>query len=652
MNTEYAWHPSEDFLRHSHIAKFIRRHDIADYAALQRRSAADTAWFWEAAAQDGNIQWMRPYEQVLDQSEGAPWAKWFKGGLLNLVDNVLDRHTVGASGERLAYIWEGEDGHVRRLPYNELYLEVNRAANALQALGVTQGDRVAIYMPVLPETIIAALATLKLGAIVVPLFSGFSGSALTARLIDSGAKVVISADGFYRRGKAVSIKPKLDEALVDVPNVKSVVLVARTGENVRMDPARDVWWQQIVPQQSAKAQTVAMDPNSPAILGYTSGTTGTPKGAVLTHIGLLLMGIKEVRLQFDYRDGETFLWVTDWGWAVLPLWVMAGVGCAGGTSVIFEGAIDYPESDRLWRMVADYKVNIFGLAATAARILSTRGDHHVRKHDLSSLRVLGSTGESWNEVPWRWFFEIVGGGRCPIINGSGGTEVTGCFVAPSVLEPIKPCSVGGPVPGIDAVVVDGEGAAIERGLGYLVCRKPWPGMTQGVWGNPARYIEAYWSTFPDVWFHGDWVEIDEDGSWFVLGRADDTMKVSGRRIGPAEIESVLVSQPVVAEAAAIGVPDPLRGESIVCFVVLRPEHVATEELLSALQDAVAANMGSVLRPTALYAVKDLPRTRSAKIVRRAIRLRYLGEKLPADLSMIENPESLEGIQRRPAGREA
>lgn len=648
MTSNYAWHPSRDFLDNSHIAQFIRRHGLASYEQLRERSVDQLEWFWETVAKDFNIRWMQPYEKVLDESGGAPWARWFSGGRLNLVDNVLDRHTVGQQGERIAYIWEGENGARQELSYNELCLQVNRAANALRSLGVAQGERVAIYMPLLPETIVAALATLKLGAIIVPLFSGFSGAALSARLNDSGATIVVSADGFYRRGKALSIKPKLDEALADVPAVKAVVMVARTGENVPMKPGRDVWWQQLVPQQSAKCDTTPVDPNAPALLGYTSGTTGTPKGAVLTHIGLLLMGLKEVRLQFDYRDGETFMWVSDWGWAVLPLWVMAGVGCTGGTSVIFEGAIDHPAPDRLWRMIADNKVNVFGLAATAARILSTKGDEHVQRHDLSCLRVLGSTGESWNEAPWRWFFDVVGGGRCPIVNGSGGTEVTGCFVAPTVLEPIKPCAVGGPAPGMAAAVVDNDGKEIDKGVGFLVCRRPWPGMAQGVWRNPDRYLDTYWSRFPDVWFHGDWVEIDEDGCWFVLGRADDTLKISGRRVGPAEIESVLVNHPAVAEAAAVGAPDEMRGEAIICFVVLRQGHDANDALVTELQDSVAASMGTALRPSALHVVPDLPRTRSAKIVRRAIRLRYIGEPLPADLSMIENPESLQGIPARAA----
>lgn len=646
--SDYVWYPSEAFVKDSHIAKFIERHGLKDYDDLVTRSAGDPAWFWEQVAKDFGIRWMTPYSEVLDQQGGAPWARWFTGGQLNLVDNVLDRHTGGAQGEKCAYIWEGEDGQVRRFTFDQMCMEVNKAANALRSLGVEQGDRVAIYMPVLPETIMAALATIKLGAIIVPLFSGFQGAALTARLVNSGAKVVVAADGFYRRGRAMSMKGRLDEALAGAPNVKSVVMVARTGESVYMQPGRDVWWRQVVPQQSAKCDSVPVDPNTPACLSYTSGTTGTPKGAVLTHIGLLLMGIKEVRLQFDYKDGETFFWVTDWGWAVLPLWVMSGIGCAGGTSVIFEGAPDYPDAGRFWRMVADYKVNIFGLAATAARILGSKGDELVKRHDLSSLRVLGSTGESWNEAPWMWFFNVVGGGRCPIINLSGGTEVTGAFVAPTVMKPMKPCTVGGPAPGLAAAVVDNDGKEIDKGVGYLICRKPWPGMTQGVWGSPERYIEAYWSRLPGVWFHGDWVEIDGDGCWFVLGRADDTIKVSGRRIGPAEIESVLVDDPVVAEAAAVGAPDELRGEAIVCFVVLRGGQDPSSQLIAQLSDRVAAQMGPTLRPQAIHFVRDLPRTRSNKIVRRAIRSRHLGEAAPADMSMIENPEALEAIPLRNA----
>lgn len=646
MTAEFAWYPSEAFLTESHAAQFIRRHGLASYDAMVEKSANDPAWFWEAVALDFDVRFSKAYTKVLDESAGMPWARWFVGGATNIVDNVLDRHASGPAAERCAYIWEGEDGSVRRFTYREMAGHVNRAANALKSLGVGPGDRVAIYMPALPETIMAALATLKLGAVIVPLFSGFQGNALSARLLNAGATVVVTADGFHRRGRAMPVKTKLDEALADAPAVRSVLVVARTGETVPMQAGRDVRWDELVAAQSDVAETLAVDPNTPACISYTSGTTGTPKGAVLTHIGLMLMGIKEVRMQFDYKDGETFFWVTDWGWVVLPIWVMAGVGCAGGTSVIFEGAPDFPDAGRFWRMVDDYKVNIFGLAATAARIFRSKGDEYVKRYNLSSLRVLGSTGESWNEAPWRWFFDTVGGGRCPIINGSGGTEVTGCFVAPSVMKPLKPCSVGGPAPGLAAAVVDNNGTKIKEGVGYLVCKRPWPGMTQGVWGDVEKYLDSYWRRLPGIWFHGDWVEIDADGAWFVLGRADDTLKVSGRRISPAEIETVLVDDPSIAEAAAVGAPDEVRGEAIVCFVVLKAGVSKDATLVQRLSDRVADEMGPTLRPQAIHVVPDLPRTRSNKIVRRAIKSRFLGEPPAKDMSMIENPEALDGIPTR------
>jgi acetyl-CoA synthetase len=413
---------------------------------------------------------------------------------------------------------------------------------------------------------------------------------------------------------------------------------------------RQLDWSEFVVPDTPRLAAEPLDPKSPAVIGYTSGTTGKPKGAVLTHIGFLCMGGKEVKQLLDMRPDETLLWVTDWGWAVLPLWPMIGVPLLGGTAVTFEGAPAWPDSNRLWKIVEVESVNIFGMAATAARIFARDADCVPGEYDLSSLRVLGSTGEPWNESPWAWYFREVGGGKLPIINLCGGTEVTGCFLGTSVVEEIPPCSLGRPAPGMATAAYDADGVEVEPpGGGFLVCKQPWPGMTNGLWQAPERYIETYWSTYDDVWFHGDWAEIDAHGVWSVTGRVDDTIKVSGRRTGPAEIESALVSHPAVREAAVIGIPDENTGESILAFVVLG-DATLDDALVGELRAHVTASVGNGAAPRTVLAVPDLPKTRSAKVVRSTIKAVFLGTGEGTDRSVIENPEALEHIHELGAAR--
>jgi acetyl-CoA synthetase len=628
----------------ANITRFMRKHGIATYNELIERTSRDNQWFWDVVTEDLGIEWYTRYHTVRDTSAGIPWTKWYLGGKINIVHNCLDRHAGGSRRDKPAVVWEGEDGAQRTLTFKQLHSEVNRTANALKSLGVGKGDTVGVYMPMVPETVVQLLACLKIGAICIPIFSGYAPPAVAQRLNDAKAKVLFTADGSMRRGKSVRIKPNADEAVANVPTIEHVVVLRRTGDEVPWTEGRDVWWHDLVPKQGAECPTAHLDSEDVALIIYTSGTTGLPKGTVHTHAGTLVQVSKEVGYFFDIKDTDLFFWLSDIGWMMGP-WMIIGGLHHGGSIFLYEGAPNHPGPDRLWDMIERHRVTVFGISPTAIRMLMGSGEGPVRAHDLSSLRILGSTGEPWDPESWNWYFENVGGKRCPVINISGGTDIVGCFLAPLPICELKPCTLRGPGLGMVIDVWDEEGRPLRGEVGYLVATQPAPSMTRGLWGAPERYIEAYWSRWKDVWDHGDWAFIDKDGFWFLRGRADDTIKVAGRRIGPAEIESALMDHGTVREAAAIGVPHPVKGEGIVAFVVLKPGVLASERLREELKDAVAAHLGKVDRPEDVRFVKDLPKTRSAKIVRRVIKKRFLGETNLGDLSSVENPDAIEGIAR-------
>jgi len=628
----------------ANITRFMRKHGIATYDELIERTSRDNVWFWDVVTEDLGIEWYKSYHTVRDTSAGIPWTKWYLGGKINIVHNCLDRHAKGPRRDAPAVVYEGEDGAKRTITFKELRAEVCRAANALKSLGVGKGDTVGIYMPMVPETVVQLLACLKIGAICIPIFSGYAPPAVAQRLSDAKAKVLFTADGSVRRGKIVRIKPNADEAVATVPSIEHVVVLRRTGGDVPWREGRDIWWHDLVPKQRAACATAHLDSEDVALIIYTSGTTGLPKGTVHTHAGTLVQVSKEVGYFFDIKDDDLFFWLSDIGWMMGP-WMIIGGLHHGGSIFLYEGAPNHPGPDRLWDMIERHRVTIFGISPTAIRMLMGSGEGPVRAHDLSSLRILGSTGEPWDPDSWTWYFENVGGRRCPIINISGGTDIVGCFLAPLPICELKPCTLRGPGLGMVIDVWDEDGHPLRGEVGYLVATQPGPSMTRGLWGAPERYIEAYWSRWPDVWDHGDWALIDRDGFWFLRGRADDTIKVAGRRIGPAEIESALMDHGTVREAAAIGVPHPVKGEGIVAFVVLKPGVEPTERLRDELKDAVAAHLGKVDRPEDVRFVRDLPKTRSAKIVRRVIKKRFLGETNLGDLSSVENPDAIEGIAK-------
>ena len=635
---EIVWRPPPGLVEQARVTRFMRKHGIDSYEELVRRSTEDTSWFWKAALDDLGVRWFRPYERVQDSSDGFAWTKWFLGGRINVVANCLDP----ADGTRPALLWEGDGGEHRTWTYDDLRRETARVAAFLHRSGLKKGDTVGIYMPMVPEVAAAFFGCLKIGAVAVPVFSAFGATALADRLRDAGAKILFTADGVSRRGKTSPLKPEADRAVAACPSIERVVVHRRLGIDVPMGP-KDATWEEAVGACPPEAATVELDAEAPSMILYTSGTTGKPKGTVHTHAGALAQVAKELGYAFDVRSDDVFFWVTDIGWMMGP-WEMIGVTFFGGSFVLFEGAPDHPAPDRLWEIVERRRVTHLGVSPTAIRLLKSSGPDWARKRDLSSLRILGSTGEAWDPESWHWFFEHVGGRRCPIINISGGTEIIGCHLSPLPINELKPCTLRGPGLGMDVDVFDDDGKPIRGGIGHLVCKKPAPSMTKGFLNDPDRYLETYFSKFPGVWFHGDWAEIDADGFWFLHGRSDDTIKVAGKRVGPAEIEAALVEHPAVREAAAVGVPHELKGEAIACFVVLADGHVPSEPLREELTGQVVKHLGKTLRPQTIRFAGALPKTRSAKIVRGAIRRRFLNE--PAgDLSSIENPDALEEIGR-------
>jgi acetyl-CoA synthetase len=640
---EVRWRPTEAHLTKSRVAGLMRKVGAKSWQDLHAWSVADVARFWDTCLADLGTSWFTPYRTTLDLSEGFPWAKWFVGGETNVVLNCLDRHAKGPLAEADALVAEGEDGRTTTWTYRRLRDDVGRAAACLRAIGVRPGDRVGIYMPMIGEVVVALFACLQTGAVAVPVFSAFGADALAVRLQDAQAVALFTADGGLRRGKVVDVKSAADQALAKAPTVRHTIVKRHTLQPVPWTPGRDLDWMDAVAGREPDLRTEVLPAEAPSMVLYTSGTTGKPKGTVHTHAGCLAQMTKELAYAFDVRSGDRFFWLTDVGWMMGP-WEMIGVTALGATMVVFEGAPNWPNADRLFEVCAKHRVTHLGVAPTAIRVLRRAGDDLPARHDLSALRVLGSTGEPWDEESWTWYFEKVGGTRCPVVNISGGTELVGCLLSPLPVMPLKATSLGGPGLGMDVDVFDDAGRPIRGGIGHLVCKQPGPSMTKGFLNDRERYLETYFSRFPGVWYHGDWASVDADGFWFLHGRSDDTIKVAGKRVGPAEVEGAIVAHPAASEAAAIGVPDEVKGEAVVAFVVLKPGHAESEALRQALSDAVSDALGKTMRPKQVYFVDVLPKTRSAKIVRGAIRRRFLNEPV-GDLASVENPDAVEAVAR-------
>ncbi|WP_246010765.1 AMP-binding protein [Nocardia mexicana] len=607
-----------------------------DLAELHRASVDDPEWFWRAAAEDLGVEFAVPFDRVLDESDGKQFPRWFPGGRLNLATLCSHRHAAGAAAGKTAVVYEGDDGRRRALTYAELDTEVRRFAANLSALGVSQGDRVVLFVPVVPESVVAFLACAMIGAISVPAFTGYGPEALAARLRDSEAVVLITADATTRRGKVVPLKETADEALESVPSVRHSVVVRHLDNGVEMRDGRDLYWDEL-PADPEPVPTAQVESNDPLTIVYTSGTTGRPKGIVHSHGGFAVKAAVDFGYGFDVHDDDVIAWISDMGWLVGPLLIAGGLQF-GATVVFTEGVPDHPTPTRMWEIVDRNGVTLQGVAPTAMRLVMGRTEGP--PPGLNTLRAFVSTGEAWDEPTWRWLFETVGGARRPIINYSGGTEVGGGLLIGYPFLPIDPASFNAPVPGVDVAVLDSDGNPVTGEVGELSVLNTFPGMTHAFWNDRERYLETYWSRWDDVWVHGDLAAVDEHGTWHIHGRSDDTIKVSGRRVGPAEIEAALLKDRRIVEAAVIGEPDSQRGQRVVGFVVLRAGDIDRDDLTA----TAVHHIGRSFAPR-LHVVAALPKTKNGKIMRRAIRSRYLG-LAQGDLSSLDPATPIDGIPTR------
>jgi acetyl-CoA synthetase len=644
LKEKRVFKPAKAFAKKANWSK----KQVAEYRKAGEKSPER---FWAKMAKE-NVSWFTPWKKVLDWK--PPFARWFVGGKLNVSYNCLDRHLEGENSWRrnkAAIIWEGEPGDTRVLTYGELHREVCRFANVLKAQGVKKGDRVAVYMPMVPELAIAVLACTRIGAPHSVVFGGFSAEALRDRINDAGAKAVVTADGGYRRGQPHALKPAVDEALEGCPSVESVVVVKRTGQDTKMVPGRDHWWHELMEEASAVCKPAKLDAEHPLFILYTSGTTGKPKGILHTTGGYLTHVTTTAKAIFDLKDDDTYWCTADIGWITGHSYVIYGILANGATTLMYEGVPTHPGPDRFWDIIERWKVTIFYTAPTAIRTFVRLGDEHPKSHDLSSLRLLGTVGEPINPEAWMWYHRVIGGKRCPIVDTWWQTETGGIMITPlpGALD-TKPGSATKAFPGIHAAVWDHDGNPVTPpDGGFLVVKKPWPGMLRGIWGDPKRYEETYWGKYDKAYFAGDGAHPDKDGYFWIMGRVDDVMNVSGHRIGTMEVESALVSHAKVAESAVVGRPDDLTGTAVVAFVTPKGGVEAGEGLVSELRDHVAKQIGPIAKPAEIRFTDALPKTRSGKIMRRLLRNIAAGEETVGDTSTLEDYSVLAKLRESEEG---
>jgi acetyl-CoA synthetase len=636
--------------QHQHFSSILREHRVfppppefaakahvsgmAQYEELYRRSIEDSDVFWAEVAKE--LDWFTPWEKVLDWN--PPHAQWFVGGKLNLCHNCVDRHALGSRAEKTAILWEGEPGETRKLSFRELHQQVQRFANVLKDLGVKKGDRVAVYMGMTPELAIALLSCARIGAVHSVIFGGFAANALVDRINDSQCVAVITQDGSYRRGSEVKLKNVVDEALVNCPSVKQVVVYRRSGSVISMKQGRDHWWHELMENAATDCPAEPLDAEHPLYILYTSGTTGKPKGLVHTTGGYSVGTYYTSKLVFDLKEDDVYWCTADIGWVTGHSYVIYGILQNGVTTLMYEGAPNFPEPDRFWKIIDDHKVTVFYTAPTAIRAFIKWGNQYVEKYSLASLRLLGTVGEPINPEAWMWYHEKIGHGRCPIVDTWWQTETGGIMIAPLPgAIPTKPGSATRPLPGIVPEIVTKDGKPLPKGQGgLLVIRRPWPSMARTIYGDPERYEKTYWSEFPGSYLTGDGARQDEDGYYWLMGRVDDVINVSGHRLGTMEVESALVAHPHVAEAAVVGRPDELKGQAIAAFVTLEGGFTPTKELKDELRAWVAKEIGALARPDDIRFTDGLPKTRSGKIMRRLLRELAAGGEIKGDMTTLED----------------
>lgn len=636
LNEDRIFPPPADFAAHAHIKSF------EEYEQIYAEAAADVPAFW--AKQAAELDWFKKWDTVLEWN--PPHAKWFVGGKINIAHNCLDRHLTTWRKNKAAFIWEGEPGEQRTLTYSQLHYEVCRFANVMKKLGVATGDRVALYMPLVPELAIAMLACARIGATHTVIFGGFSADAIRDRVNDGGCKMIVTADGGYRRGSEIKLKPVVDEAVAHCPTVENVVVYQRTGSKVEMKPGRDHWWHEVIDTVNANCPAEQLDSEHPLYILYTSGTTGKPKGILHTTGGYLTQTAYTAKIIFDLKDEDVYWCTADIGWVTGHSYVVYGPLANGATVMMYEGAPNYPDFDRFWQIIDRHKVTIFYTAPTAIRAFIKWGEQYPLKHNLSSLRLLGTVGEPINPEAWMWYHEVIGKGKCPIVDTWWQTETGSAMISPLPgATPTVPGTATRPIPGImlDVVTKAGKPVGPNEG-GYLVATHPWPSMLRTLWGDDERYKQAYWSEIPGFYFAGDGARRDSRGYFWIMGRVDDVINVSGHRLGTAEIESALVSHEAVAEAAVVGRPDDIKGQAISAFVTLEGGRTGGDELKDELRAHVAKEIGSLAKPDDIRFTEMLPKTRSGKIMRRLLRELATNGSVAGDVTTLEDLSVLEKLR--------
>lgn len=646
FDQQVVWEPTEEQRTRCRLAQFCAKLGLPTLEELEKRANSDPAWFWDEALSDLEIEFSTPYRQVLDTSTGIQRPRWCVDGRMNIVQNCLDKWLGGKHFDpaaKTAVVAEREDGRTEQLTYSQLQVQVCKGTNALRQIGLQAGDVIGLCMPMTAEIVVALLSILKLGGIVLPLFSGFGAAAMASRLNAGAAKGLVVSVEFQRNGKKVDLRPVVAEISSKVPSLTHVLLDANQHESLALDPQVSVHqWKNLKKTQPATAESEDTRADDPCMIIYTSGTTGQPKGIVHSHCGFPLKAAQDLAHGFDVGLEDTVFWYTDLGWMMGP-WMVLGTLILGGRIFLYDGGPMFPQAARLWEMCDRHAVTLLGITPTFARMAQAQGPSWLAGHDLSALRAIGSAGSPWDTKAWMWIFEHVLEGRKPIFNYTGGTEISGGIVGCSFMRGLKPCSFNMTMPGIHGDVVDEEGQSLSDETGELVVRQPWIGMARGFWQDKEDlYTATYWDEWPHLWKQGDLAVHDADGYWFVLGRSDDTLKIAEKRIGPGEYEEVLAGQPAVLEAAAIAIPDPVKGQTAVCFCVLKAGEEGTSALREALLDAIAWQMGKPLRPADLFFVPQLPKTRSSKLMRRLIQDVLLNRPI-GDISNLDNEAALTGL---------